>query len=104
MQHDLHIISHFELLNSPFLAFDKLLHNEAANGVAGIALLRVSLDHHTSVDRWFMVLFVFRRVIRMHGMPHISRDQERVRDGLCVCFRSRREAADQRRNKVGLGP
>ena len=35
-------------------------------------LFRVSLDDHTAIDSWPMVLFVCALVVRMHGVTHVG--------------------------------
>ena len=72
----LHIISHFKLLHLTSLLLDELLHHKTTDGIACIALLRVRLDNNASIDHGSVILFMFRRIVRVDCMPHVTGNQE----------------------------
>ena len=43
-------------------------------------LVAVGLDHSPLVEEWPVVLVMLLRVVRMDGMGHVSRHEERVPD------------------------
>lgn len=102
MQGNIHIVPNLKLLHLSTLALDQLFDNEGRDGVAGISLLSVRFDDDATVNGWFMFILVLGCVVGVKGVTHVSRDQERVGDGLCKGCRCGRKSVQKRRDKAGF--
>ena len=97
-----HVVADLILLHLPTLLLNQLLDDEAADGVARIALLRVRLDDHAPVDERRVVVLVPAGVVRVDGVAHVAADEEGARNGLRICSRARGETLQEEGDEGGL--
>lgn len=72
MRRNAHVVPNFVLLDLSALLLDQLLDNEAANGIAGVSLLRVGFNDNTTIHSGSVIILVFAGVVGMNSMSHVA--------------------------------
>ena len=78
------IVSHNELLKRHASFFGEHFENRGTDGVSHISLVGVDLQDYALVDSWLVIRMKLLRVIRVHPMGHVSREEERTMNCLKV--------------------